>query len=145
MLTNITKARSRDESGFSLIEVVFAMAFLAIALLALGELAAVATNQNALCRTGSVSVSVAQGVVEELRAKFNARLADPAADLSDLTAGNHGPVSVSLPSYGTYVVYQVRWTVTEVSTTEKTVSVSVQRQNGSLTRQTVVITSDFAP
>jgi prepilin-type N-terminal cleavage/methylation domain-containing protein len=58
--------RSRHE-GFSLIEVIVALALLAGALVALAELLAVGTRLNALARTTTIASVLAQQKMEQLR------------------------------------------------------------------------------
>jgi len=144
----LNKRKRSEQAGFSLIETAIATVVLAIGLLALGQLLAVAMNQNAMSRTVSVGIEVAQGKLEELRTAYNAGLESGVTSV-DLAPGAHGAESVNLPSgYGTSTrTYLVSWTVTNLIGVEKTVEVTAQPQAGVnfLNRRSVSITSHFAP
>jgi prepilin-type N-terminal cleavage/methylation domain-containing protein len=143
----IKKPNRRGQSGFTLLETAIAMVVLAVGLIALGQLVTVAINQNAMSRSTSVGISVAQGKLEELRTAYNRGLENGTSE-ADLAAGTHAAVVVSLPSgYGTATRdFDVSWTVTDMSATEKTVQVTVQpRQGNFLNSRSVSITSHFAP
>jgi type IV pilus modification protein PilV len=100
----------KDQSGFSLIEVLIAMTIFAIGVLALAEMQITAIRGNAFSSTTTDGTTLAQDQIEQL---MNLPYDDGA-----LAAGNHGPV--------TQDVYNVSWDVANgpVANT-KTVNVSV--------------------
>ncbi len=71
----------RESRGFTLIEVVIAIAILAVGLLAMGAMQATAIRGNVSGQNLSYAVALGKGTLEQLRAL-------PAADFG-LNAGNH--------------------------------------------------------
>ena len=143
----LNKRKRSQQSGFSLIETAIATVVLAVGLLALGQLLAVAINQNAMSRATSVGITVAQGKLEELRTAYNAGL-ESGVTSTDLSAGAHSAETVELPSgYGSSTKdYQVSWSVTDLMGAEKTVEVTVRAAGANfLNTRSVTITSHFAP
>jgi len=149
----MVKPKPNRESGFSLVETMMAMLLLAVSFLALGQLVAVAANQNALSRNTSVEIAVAMGKLEELRRLYNQQLAAGAVNLTSSSStetmrfenSRQGSENTSTTPVGSYIV---RWTVTPVagSTAEFTVKVEVEPtyRNRSQSK-TVEIFSHFAP
>ena len=137
-----------DNQGFTLIESVIALLILSSGLLGLAQLFVLAISQNAYGRQNTMAVSVAGNRVETLRNEFNNDLRTGISS-ADMTAGNHGPVTVTLapPSnsnQGTFS-YNVSWTVA-VNGFEKEVTVVVTpgSSNVKLNRN-VQLVSHFAP
>ncbi|HXK61943.1 MAG TPA: hypothetical protein PLP42_18810 [Acidobacteriota bacterium] len=126
---------SAKDAGFSLIEAMLAMLFLAVSLLALGQLVGVAINQNAMSRSTSVGISLAMGKLEELRSAYNRQLEVGSVTLTDSTTPEvkNG--------------FRLSWTVTNgPGTNERIVTVTAQPTAGEfLNSRTVEITSHFAP
>lgn len=126
-------ARHSREKGFSLIETMLAMLFLAVSLLALAQLVGVAVNQNSMSRSTSVGISAAMGKLEELRRVYNAQL----------TAGSLTLASGSETKNGLVMT----WTVTNGTTTSERIVKVVARPTAGeyLNSRRVEITSHFAP
>ncbi len=137
-----------SQKGISLIESMIALSVLGISLMALLLLMESAVHQGAFSRYNTAAGAVAQGKLEELRVTFSREL-ETGTDSSDLTAGSHGPETVTLSSpmnsnMGDHV-FLVSWDVA-ISGGGKTITQTVEpdvenvRQNNSL-----VITTVFAP
>ncbi len=124
---------SSHEKGFSLIETMLAMLFLAVSFLALGQLVAVAINQNSMSRSTSVGISAAMGKLEELRRIYNRQLETGSVTLAGGTETKNG--------------LQFTWVVTNgPGTSERIVKVTATPTAGEfLNSRKVEITSHFAP
>ncbi|RPI27031.1 MAG: hypothetical protein EHM61_09875 [Acidobacteria bacterium] len=130
----MAKAEPRGrEEGFSLIETMLAMLFLAVSLLALAQLVAVAVNQNAMSRSTSVGISAAMGKLEELRRIYNRDLETASTTLAGGNEDKGG--------------FRLSWVVTNgTGTSERIVTVTAQPLAGTyLNSRSVDITSHFAP
>jgi prepilin-type N-terminal cleavage/methylation domain-containing protein len=148
----MVKRQPSQESGFSLIETMMAMLLLAVSFLALGQLVAVAANQNALSRNTSVEIAVAMGKLEQLRRIYNNHLADITAPA--VVTGSGSEMMKFDPALGLTETdtnigsYKVTWTVTPVAGTANEYTVKVQVEPTNLNRsqsKTVEIFSHFAP
>jgi prepilin-type N-terminal cleavage/methylation domain-containing protein len=98
-------------AGFTLVEVLLALAIFAIGILALGALQIRYISGNALARNQTESLAVASGVLERL-------MAMPVQSSLDLSAGSHGPFNVG--------GHQVTWNITPDSPMEGIQSVVVR-------------------
>ncbi|MFB3904329.1 MAG: prepilin-type N-terminal cleavage/methylation domain-containing protein [Acidobacteriota bacterium] len=129
----VSRRNSTHEKGFSLIEVMLAMLFLAVSFLALGQLVAVAINQNSMSRSTSVGIAAAMGKLEELRRIYNRQLE---TGLVTLTSGSE-----------TRNGLQLSWVVTNgPGASERIVKVTARPTAGEyMNSRTVDITSHFAP
>ncbi len=121
------------EKGFSLIEVMLAMLFLAVSFLALGQLVGVAINQNSMSRSTSVGISAAMGKLEELRRIYNRQLETGSVTLSSGTETTNG--------------LELSWVVTNgTGSSERVVKVTARPIAGEyFNSRRVEITSHFAP
>lgn len=127
------RATHSREAGFSLIESMLAMLFLAVSLLALGQLVGVAVNQNSMSRSTSVGISAAMGKLEELRRIYNRQLETGSVTLAGGEETRNG--------------IRLIWTVQNgASTSERIVKVTAKPTAGEyLNSRSVDITSHFAP
>lgn len=92
--------RTREQSGFSLVEVVFAMVILLIALLGVFFTITYAVNYNAGNNSRSQALAVLQQEVEKMRsAKFTPQITD-----ATLVGGSRLPRTVTLPNGNRFVV-----------------------------------------
>jgi prepilin-type N-terminal cleavage/methylation domain-containing protein len=123
----MNKPRVRVEGGFSIVELLVAVAVLAVGLLGLAQLIGVALQQNDFARYNTTAIEVAQGKLEELRALYNWQVASGGSS-SDLSDGGHGPVTVVLASdsqsYGSRSM-TVSWTVSSPTTVRKDIVIRV--------------------
>jgi prepilin-type N-terminal cleavage/methylation domain-containing protein len=92
------------QSGFTLLEVLFAVALLAVGLLGLGLMQGHFAEGNARSRQITHATDIVANKIEELS---NADSSD-----TDLNAGNHGPVTIT--DYP--LDYELSWTVTQDTT-----------------------------
>ncbi len=124
------QSRISTEKGFTIVENMLAVAVLAIAVLALGQLMSVAVRQNAFTRVETMSSSLAQEKLETLRAVYHQELETETAS-PDLTEGPHGPETRTMEAPAESNMgdseFRVSWTVTIAGTT-KTVDVTVEPQ-----------------
>jgi prepilin-type N-terminal cleavage/methylation domain-containing protein len=136
------------QAGFTLIETIIAMFILTVAILALGQLVAMAINQNAMSRSVSVGITVAQGQLELLRAAYNRELETGVTD-TRLVDKVRGSTTVSLRSNldGQPRQFAVTWVVNApAGTRTKTIQVTARPLNAFyLNSRSVTITSHFAP
>lgn len=121
MLDNTLKAVRRTDTaaGFTLIEVLMALAIFAIGFLAIASLQATYIGDNAAARQQTDATAMAVQVIEQLRAlPFDHDEMDPAAN-------PHQPPAGSISGY------DVRWVITDntpVNNT-KTVTITVSPHN----------------
>ncbi len=121
MFDNIPKAvrRPNTAAGFTLIEVLIALAIFAIGFLALASLQATYIGDNASARLQTEATSMAVQVIEQLRAlPFDHAEMDPAANPHQ-------------PPAGSIIGYNVQWVVADNSPVNntKTVTITVSPQN----------------
>ncbi len=125
-----------------------ALVVLSISLLALVQLMGTAFHQSAFSQNNTMAAAVVQEKIEELRTVFTRELETRSASV-DLTAGAHGPQTVTLSSPGYSNMgdkqFRVTWNV-DISGKQKTVTGTVEpvvqntRQSASL-----AFTAVFAP
>ena len=118
MLTKQTTHKiktKRENRGFTLIEVLIAMAIFSIGILAIGHLQLISINSNARARMHTEGYTWVGDRIE--------RLTTLSYDDDDLTAGNHGPVAE-----GTYAI---SWNVQDDTplTGTKAITVTVTGAN----------------
>lgn len=116
-------ARGNKEEGFTLIEVLIAMAIFAVGILALAGLQVTYIGGNASAQMQTEATALGAQVIEHLKSlPYEAAELDPAVNPHQPPAGGSGP-------------YDVRWTVMDNApvTNAKTISVTVtpiNRVNG---------------
>ena len=116
-------AKDNKEEGFTLIEVLIAMAIFAVGILALAGLQVTYIGGNASAQMQTEATALGAQVIEHLKSlPYEAAELDPSANPHQPPAGGSGP-------------YDVRWTVTDNApvTNAKTISVTVtpiNRVNG---------------
>ena len=112
-------------------ETMIAFAVLAITFMGLIQLMSVGLQQNSRARSSTMLVAVAQQQLEQLRTKHSKELESGTAS-SDLTAGSHGPLTVTLAAPSDSLMadnlFQVTWDVA-ISGQQKTVTVNVVPQS----------------
>jgi prepilin-type N-terminal cleavage/methylation domain-containing protein len=103
---------SKTNHGFSLIELMIAVAVLTFGLLAVGQLFYVAASSSSLSGSKGSAAIAAQNMLESLADLYSR---NPSAE--DLAFGNHGPrqIQVNNPIDGTILNrYAISWTVDRV-------------------------------
>ena len=121
--TNPTEKEPAAESGFTLIEVMVALAIFTFGIIAILGMQASSIQGNMDAQNMTEAASVGANMVEELITKSYTG--------SDLTNGNHGPV------YEDNNKYRMDWTVTTNGDNTKSVNLTVQWTDGSASRQVV--------
>ena len=143
----MNQSRISEESGFTLIESMIALAVLAITLLGLVQVMSTAVRQNASTRFESMGVLIAQEKLEALRAEYNKEL-EAETGSSDLTAGFHGPETMIMEApTGSRMgdsEFEVSWTVT-IAGSQKIVNVTVEPQVSSQLTTDLRLTTIFVP
>ena len=143
----MNQSRISEESGFTLIESMIALAVLAITLLGLVQVMSTAVRQNASTRFESMGVLIAQEKLEVLRAEYNKEL-EVETGSSDLTAGSHGPETMTMAApTGSSMgdsEFEVSWTVT-IAGPQKTVNVIVEPQVSNQLTTDLSLTTIFVP
>ncbi|MFQ5741317.1 MAG: prepilin-type N-terminal cleavage/methylation domain-containing protein [Acidobacteriota bacterium] len=150
----MNKHKVNRDRGFSIVEVMVAMAVLAISILGMAQLTALAVQQNSFARYNTAAVEIARGKLEELESVYSWELTTVTSS-PDLTDGEHGPETVVLPSdtqtQGSRD-FSVSWTVSSPSTTRKDIVITVRPAGVSdpesqdvLRSKTVTINSSLAP
>ena len=143
----MSKSRISEESGFTLIESMIALAVLAISLLGVLQLMSTAVRQNASTRFETMGALIAQEKLEALRAEFNREL-EAETGSSDLTAGSHGPETMTMEApTGSSMGdsgFEVSWTVT-IAGPQKTVNVTVEPQVSNQLTTDLSLTTIFVP
>ena len=121
------KIKKSSAKGFSLIECMIAVGFLAITMLGVMQLFGVSVHQNSFARYNTMAVVVAQECLEGLQTEYNNEWESGVVS-ANLTAGTHGPQTFTLPapsgSGSGDRVFEVTWTV-NVNGPAKTVTASV--------------------
>ena len=140
--TSSTRRVSRSQKGFTLIESLVALFFLAISMLAMAQLMLVSLDKTEFAKYDTKAINLAQAKLEELRNQFGWEI-DTGEDSADLAAGPHGPDLVVLELPGETLQglrnFQVTWEVTDLPYNQKAISVSVAPQTVN-PRQTETIT-----
>jgi prepilin-type N-terminal cleavage/methylation domain-containing protein len=140
---------SKRQDGFTLIEVMMAMALLGIVFLTMAQLLAIAVQQNSFSRYNSIGIEVARGQLEELNALYNNELAT-GVPAQELLTGEYGPIEVAVEapegSNQQDRIFDVSWTVTRGSGNNAEVTVTVNpRVQNPLQNKEITISSRFAP
>lgn len=120
--------RVGESRGFTLLEMMIAVAILGISLLGLAQLLAIGIQQNSLSRYDTMAVQVARGKLEELRSTYNRQLETGIA-AADMVDGGHGPETVYLPPEDTHFGVQslsVSWSVTSPAIYQKNIEIVVR-------------------
>jgi prepilin-type N-terminal cleavage/methylation domain-containing protein len=105
-------ACSYREQGFTLIEMMIALALLAFGFLATSQLLYIAAASASLARSKSTAGVAAQNMIESLGDTYRRNALSP-----DLTFGNHGPLQTQVANPTDESIlnrYDVRWTVESV-------------------------------
>jgi prepilin-type N-terminal cleavage/methylation domain-containing protein len=119
-----------NQEGFTLIEVLIAMAIFAVGILALAGLQVTYIGGNASAQMQTEATALGAQVIEHLKSlPFDAAELDPSANPHQPPAGGSGP-------------YDVRWTVTDVPTVNnaKTIDVTVTPINRVNGRRVIIST-----
>ncbi len=119
--------KKQKSAGFSLLEMLVAVTVMGISLLGLAQLLGVAMQQNSSARYTTAAVEVARGKLEQMKAQYN-RYIESGTATADLADGEHGPVSVALPSHSDeYAARNVlmKWWVESPSGTRKNIRITV--------------------
>lgn len=122
-----------------------AISILGIAMLGLAQLTLVSLQKHSAAEYNTKAVQVGRAKIEELRGTFVQQLKS-GTTASDLAAGNHGPEAVTLgTATGTVQgikAFVVRWQVTDVSGSAKSITVTVDPPSGvSLETKTITLTT----
>ena len=121
------KIKKSSSKGFSLIECMVAVGFLAITMLGVIQLFGVSVHQNSFARYNTMAVVVAQECLEGLQTEYNNEWESGVVS-TNLTAGTHGPITFTLPSPAGSGSgdrnFEVTWTV-NINGPAKTVTASV--------------------
>lgn len=132
------------QKGFTLVEALVALFFLSISLMALAQLMLVSLDKTEFSKYDTKAINLAQAKLEELRTQFGWEI-DTGQDSADLTAGSHGPdtVTLDLPDATLQGMrsFRVSWRITDMASGQKAVSVTVVPQTVN-PRQTESITVD---
>ncbi|NOX33908.1 MAG: prepilin-type N-terminal cleavage/methylation domain-containing protein [Deltaproteobacteria bacterium] len=136
MKTFILKPKAKYQDGFGLIEVLIAMAVLSIGLLSIAALQTSAIRGNAKSNNLTERTTAASNHIEYL---LNLPFTDP-----DLTAGAHNPEGDGIDNDGDGVTdeadddgesgYTVTWNVTDNTSNEKTITLTLTGTDYGLTR-----------
>ena len=124
--------RPRNQKGFTLLELLIAISFLAISLLAVAGLQTTAIHSNSIANRLSAATSIAQQIMEELTAR---RIDDPILNSTNTNINynfNLNPMttpvySITVPNAGTY---------------SATYSTSPNNPTVGVTRLDIVVTGD---
>lgn len=140
---------SGRQRGFTLLEILLAMVFLSVALLALAQLIVVALEHNKFAEFNTKAVQVARMKVEALRGQFSDQI-ESGTESADLTAGQHGPESITLQhpdnTIQSVTQFDVTWTIIDTAGGSKSVAVTVIPPTSDVRlNKTVTLTSHFAP
>jgi len=115
--------RLKDNKGFTLLEVIFAVSILTVGILAVAAMQSTSIRGNASAWGTSEATTIAMGQIESLM-----DLPYDDADLEDLGVDSHGPITNGR--------YNITWTVDddELISRTKTVRVTVTWSNYGLNR-----------
>ena len=132
MVTNTQRKQKEEvctQRGFTLMEIMIAMAVMTISLMGLAQLMTAAFQQGAFARYNTMATEVVHQKFEQLRTQYHNELATSTPD-SDLTDGSHPSgspgyetVTLTAPSGSAMgdIQFQVSWAVA-TSGKEKTSS-----------------------
>ena len=130
----MNKIIQKNQSGFTLIEIMIAMVVFSIGLLGVAAMQIAAVKGNSSSNGLTEAATIAQNKMEELMILDNYQT-DP-----DLTNGPH--VLPGTVSGATSISYNISWNITDntppPATTLKTISVTVNWNQGGRTRQVVL-------
>lgn len=118
---------NKPAAGFSVLEMVVAIAVIGVSLLGLAQLLSVAIQQNDFARYSTIGIEVARGKLEELKAAYNRQI-ETGALQDSLSDGEHGPENIVLPSYSSAYGFRtlaVKWWVDSPSAARKNIRISV--------------------
>ena len=119
--------KKSSAKGFSLIECMIALGFLAVTMMGVMQLFTVSVRQNSFARDNTMAVVVAQECLEGLQTEYNNEWESGVVS-ANLAAGNHGPQMFTLPSPAGSGSgdrdFEVTWTV-DINGPSKTVTASV--------------------
>jgi prepilin-type N-terminal cleavage/methylation domain-containing protein len=124
-------ACSDREQGFTLIEMMTALAVLAFGLLATGQLLHIAAYSSSLARSKSAAGIAAQNMIESLGDAYRQNVLSP-----DLAIGNHGPLQtqVANPTDNSILNrYEVRWSVETIPDPRPGKAINARRVNVTVT------------
>ncbi len=116
-------SESGNQSGFSLIEILIAMAILALAMLAAASMQFGSVRNNTRGNIVTQATMLAKGKMEELK---------NTADLTTLSDGAENDVNAAGQPGG---IYNLSLTVANMGTTARRITVTVQWTRGTRTRQ----------
>jgi type IV pilus assembly protein PilV len=129
-----TVQRAGNQNGFTLLELLIAISFLAIALLAVAGLQTTAMHSNSIANKLSAATSIAQQVMEDLTAR---KIDDPLLNSTNANINynfNLNPMaaavySITVPGAGTY---------------SATYSTTVNNPTAGVTKLDIIVTGDAA-
>ena len=122
-------AERRNQSGFSLIELLIAMAILALAMLAAATMQLGSIRNNTKGNIFTQATMLAKGKMEELKST---------QDLTTLADGAENGLNAAGQPGG---IYNLSWTVADLGTTARRITVTVQWTRGTQTRQVSITTN----
>jgi type IV pilus assembly protein PilV len=117
---------SGSQRGFSLIELLIAMAILAMAMLAAATMQYNSVRNNTNGNIATQANMLAKGKMEELKCT---------RDLDDLTAGSELGVNAGGQPGG---IYDLTWTVDNLGASARRITVTVQWNRGSQSRRIII-------
>jgi prepilin-type N-terminal cleavage/methylation domain-containing protein len=113
------------KQGFTLIEMMIALAFLAFGLLAVSQMLYIAAESTSLARSKSTAAIAAQNMIETLGAAYRQDVSSP-----DLAPGTHGPLQTQVLNPTDESIlnrYDIRWTVESIPDPRPGKAVSARR------------------
>ena len=122
-------SESGNQSGFSLIEILIAMGILALAMLAAASMQFGSVRNNTRGNIVTQANMLAKGKMEELK---------NTTDLTTLADGAENGVNSAGQPGG---IYNLTWTVANLGTTARRITVRVQWTRGTRTRQNSISTN----
>ncbi len=146
--------RRPGERGFTVLEMMIAMAVLGITLIGMAQLLGLAVEASYFSRFNVSASQVARGHLETLKARYDAQLTS-GASASDLAPGLHGPETITVGEEEnaelSSVSFSIVWEVTDLGGVEKLLSVTVKPlgvddpETAGLKRKTVTMSALLAP